>query len=251
MKNEILAIKTAIAPLYAKPDNQSERTDEVLHGMDVLVECEKDDWLYVRTAYRYRGWVQRSLTSVRLEQKLDHFITVPSADVLAAPKVQATLLVCLTRGCTVHVISEEQSGWTKIALADGRIGYIRSVFLSCFPKEIEREAICQTAKQYLGTQYRWGGKTPLGIDCSGLCFMAYWLNGVSIYRDARIAPDFPIKKISPSRAQKGDLLFFPGHVGMLVDENTMIHSAEASNGVVIESLTPEWKASITDVGSIF
>jgi len=251
MKNEILSIQSAIAPLYAQPDDQSERVDEVLHGMAVSVVSEEGDWLYICTDYCYRGWVQRFLTCASVEYRLDRYITVSSADVLAAPKVQAPLLIGLTLGCTVHVLSEVPSGWTQIILADGRIGFIRSAFLSPFPPKVDREFICQTAKYYLGTQYRWGGKTPLGIDCSGLCFMAYWLNGVSIYRDARIEPDFPIKKISPARAREGDLLFFPGHVGMLLDENTMIHSAEASNGVVIEPLTSEWKAHITDVGSIF
>jgi len=266
MRNMIFTVKSAIAPLQAQPNDQTERVEEVLHGKAVSTISKKNDWLYVRTSYRYTGWVHRchlypylysedmtNLTSAQIEPKLPRYISVPSADVLAAPKVQAPLLICLALGGTVHAILGKTvpSGWTQIALADDRIGYIRSTFLSPFPIEATPEAICQTAKLYLGTQYRWGGKTPLGIDCSGLCFMAYWLNGVSIYRDARIAPGFPIKKIPPAQAQKGDLLFFPGHVGMLLDEDTMIHSSEVNSGVKIEPLTPEWKARITAVGSIY
>lgn len=215
------------------------------------------------------------------------YINTASADVLTAPKVQAPLLICLTLGCTVHVseqandnttiandnttkTNDHTNGYTKIHLADNRTGYIRTDFLSSFPDKITRRAVCDTALLYLNTQYRWGGKTPYGIDCSGLCFMAYWLNGVAIYRDAKIQPGFPIKEIQPKetqskktqskknqskeiqlkQAQEGDLIYFPGHVGILLDENTMIHSSEKRNGVKIEPLTPEWKNSITALGRL-
>ena len=320
----IFIVKSAVASLYAEPDEQSPRVDEVLHGMPVTAgsggskefaeaeeskvtgEFEKSEghengeWLYIRTAYRYEGWIRRChLARCNSAEFMPHlsdqgylsqvysnqiytnqihlgqahidqsssvqvcYVTVSAADVLAAPKVQAPLLICLTLGCTVHVVSEESPGWTTIALADGCIGYIRSVFLTPFPikasqqanqlasLKASRESICRTAELYLGAQYRWGGKTPLGIDCSGLCFMAYWLNGISIYRDASIEPGFPVKEISPEQAQKGDLLFFPGHVGMLLDENDMIHSSEAGSGVGIEPVTQEWKDRLIAVGSVF
>ena len=242
-------VKTAAAPLYAKPDKKSQWLDEVLHGMTVTAELDKGEWLYVRTSYRYMGWIERRHL-YKAGPGFDHYITVFAADVLAAPKVQAALLICLTLGCVVRVIKEEVPGWTKIALADDSTGYVRSAFLApiIMPgtiKEAKRDIICQTAKLYMDVQYRWGGKTPYGIDCSGLCFMAYWLNGIIIYRDACIKPDFSLKEISPNEAQKGDLLFFPGHVGMFLGEDLMIHSSEAGCGVKIEPLTSEWKSRIT------
>jgi len=258
-KGMIYLIKSAVASLYAEPDEQSTRVDEVLYGMEVEVESEKsgeygdEGWLYVCTSYRYQGWIQRChLICCDLSHSNQiRYVTVPAADVLAAPKVQAPLLICLTLGGIITLISEESSGWAKVALVNGRIGYIRSAFLAAFPIKASRESVCRAVSLYLGAQYRWGGKTPLGVDCSGLCFMAYWLNGISIYRDARIEPGFPVKEISPDRAQKGDLLFFPGHVGMLLGENVMIHSSEANNGVKIEAVTQEWKERVVGVGSVF
>ena len=266
----IFIVKSCTASLYAEPVSTSPRVDEVLHGMVVKAEDEQKDMVYIQTAYRYKGWINCKHLS-KLPNWGEHFapdghvsqdkkahydiayINAPAADVLAAPKVQAALIICLTLGCTVHIAENhnESDGWTKIVLADNRIGYIRSAFLTSFPgKDVDGESFCETAKLYLNTQYRWGGKTPLGIDCSGLCFMAYWLNGISIYRDSRIAEGFPIKEISPAKARKGDLLFFPGHVGMLIDKDNMIHSSVAGNGVRIEALTPEWRARITAAGSL-
>jgi len=243
-------INCAAASLYAKPDEKSTRVDEVLHGMEMEIEAEDGDWLYVHTSYRYKGWLHRCHLIEKLEQS-SHYVSVAAADVLVAPKVQATLIECLTLGCTVYVISREESGWAKVALTDGRTGFIRAAFLKEFPGKITREAVCQTAKLYMGSQYRWGGKSPLGIDCSGLCFMAYWLNGVSIYRDARIVEGFAVKEISLAKAQMGDLVFFDGHVGMLVEDGGMLHASADGNGVGVEGFVGKWLDRLIGVGSVF
>ena len=244
----IFSVKSAFAPLFI----DDERVDEVLHGMSVKAEEENGEYLRILTAYRYSGWLHRShLCAVTERSGETKYINTAAADVLAAPKVQAALLICLTLGCTVQTLASNKNGWTHVRLADGRCGYIRSSFLSDFPKEVTRKALVKAAMLYQGAQYRWGGKTPMGIDCSGMVFMAYWLNGVAIYRDARISPGFPIKKIPADAAREGDLLFFPGHVGILFDKDTMLHSSEAGNGVKLESLTDEWQSRITAAGSIF
>ena len=231
----IFVIKSAIAPMFDNACSDSQMVDEALHGMAVTIEDVQGEWAYVLTGYRYKGWVKKTHLAPYKPISGDiRYINTFAADILAAPKVQAPLLLCLTLGCTVHKLEEMESGWSNVALADGRTGYIRTAFLSPFPKEASRSQICKTAKLYLNTQYRWGGKTPYGIDCSGLTFMAYYLNGINIYRDARIVPGFPIKEISPSDAREGDLLFFPGHVGIFLDKDTMIHSSEAASGVKIE-----------------
>jgi len=246
----MFTINCAAASLYAKPDEKSTRVDEVLHGMEMEIELTDGDWLYVHTSYRYKGWLHRRHLAEKVSLS-SHYVSVVAADVLAAPKVQAPLVECLTLGCTVQVISEEEPGWIQVVLADGRIGFIRAAFLKEFPGKITREALCQTAKLYLGSQYRWGGKSPLGIDCSGLCFMAYWLNGVSIYRDARIVEGFAIREISLAKAQMGDLVFFDGHVGMLIENGDMLHSSADGNGVRVDGFVGQWLDRLVAVGSAF
>ena len=91
-------------------------------------------------------------------------------------------------------------------------------------EEAFRESIVQTAYSYLGTQYRWGGKTACGIDCSGLAFMSYFRNGILIWRDAAIKEGYPVHEIPIEQAKPGDLLFFPGHVAIYLGNGKIIHA---------------------------
>jgi cell wall-associated NlpC family hydrolase len=71
--------------------------------------------------------------------------------------------------------------------------------------------------------------------------MAYLLNGVIIFRDARITEGFPIHEIGYENMKPGDLMFFPGHVAMYIGNDKYVHSTgkNGSDGVVINSLNPK------------
>ena len=123
-----------------------------------------------------------------------------------------------------------------------------------------RFSVCQTARLYLGTQYRWGGKSGRGVDCSGLVSAVYMQHGVLLYRDARIVPGWPMHEIDFADKKPGDLIFFAGHVAMYLGGNKYIHStgAAVSGGVVINSFDPRdprYRADLAEnvlaTGSIF
>ncbi len=108
-------------------------------------------------------------------------------------------------------------------------------------EEVFRMAVCEQAKKYMGTEYRWGGKSGRGIDCSGLVSSAYMQCGVLIYRDASIVEGWPMHEIPFEEKKPGDALFFPGHIALYLGDGRYIHStgAAASGGVVINSFDPE------------
>ena len=149
-------------------------------------------------------------------------------------------------------------------MADNTTGWVRTVFIrdkkTSFDKNNEeqiRKDLVDTAMLYLGTQYRWGGKSPLGIDCSGLCSVSYLLNGIIIYRDARLKEKY-MRSISLEEIKPGDLLFFPGHVAMYIGNDKYVHSSSSLNGVKVNSLNPEHEdykedlaKTITGIGTVF
>lgn len=254
------------------PQATSDIQDEGLYGMPVtLIEQPEEGWVKIRTHYGYCGYVPLKdlycSQSNRKEENL-RFVKQAYADVLNLPKVQGVCLKQLTRGAMIEVVDEVSLvGWTKVRLNDGKMGYIKSHFLMPYVEGIQettrqtfREQVVRTAKFYLGTQYRWGGKSPLGIDCSGLCSMAYLLNGIRIYRDAKIMPDYPVHEIPYEQKEIGDLLYFPGHMALYLGDDLYIHATAkiGSDGVVINSLDPhssiyreDLKKSLYAVGSIF
>lgn len=140
-------------------------------------------------------------------------------------------------------------------------GYFRRCCNSTrLDEDIFRQNLVRSALSYLGTQYRWGGKSSQGIDCSGLLFMSYLENGVLIYRDAKIMPDYPMREISRADLKPGDAIYFPGHVAMYLGNDKYIHATGQikTAGVTINSLNPadvDYRADlaqrVTAYGSIF
>lgn len=266
---------TPICPLYTKPDHHSALADEALYGMILtLLEESEDGWYRVRTPYRYEGYVHRSNLLIG-EKAAQTWCELPKkvilekniCDILSEPKFQSYSLITLPRGAVVSPVGAEESGWQKVMLCDGSQGYTRSSFLGEYydsppftDENALRQLIIDNALRYKGTQYRWGGKSPMGIDCSGLVSMAYLLSGIIIYRDARMADGFPIHPIALEDAKPGDLLYFPGHIALYLGEGHYLHSTgkAGSDGFAFNSLNsddPDFrsdlKENLTAVGSYF
>ena len=260
--------------------------DELLYGMEVkIIGEEVNDYYPVMTWYHYLGYVKKEeIEIVPLSGAVDwenqNLMVTDGAlcDVLSLPSVQGIRLISLPKGALLHVLESEEVGWSKVLLLDGREGYIQNQYLrekkfsqsgvwtgrlpqrKIVDEDAFRKAVTDTAKQYLGTQYRWGGKSSLGIDCSGLTSASYFLNGILIYRDARIEPGYPVHEIGKEEMLPGDLLYFPGHIAMYLGNGFYIHSTGylGKSGVVINSLNPNEKNYRADLverwyasGSIF
>jgi hypothetical protein len=219
-------------------------------NVEILKEVE-NNWFYVRTFYKYEGYINGAdliiddKISKTWENEKNAVIMNSFADVLNKPEVSAYKIISLTRGSNLISTDDtsENKMFIKVKLPDSETGWIRKSFISklILAYDIKdeknlRENLAKVALSYLGTQYRWGGKSPLGIDCSGLCSMAYMLNGILIYRDAHIKKGFPIKEIPFNNIKKGDLIFFPRHVAMYLENGNYIHSATSNALVKIENL---------------
>jgi len=263
-------VTVPICPLFLEPREGSELADEVLYGMVVTVLGEEKGWLRFRTRYRYEGFACPGALgekdAIAWEAEARSVVIRSFADVLSEPSYRSSVLVTLPRGAVLvgGAAAGEDAAWRSVTLADGRKGFVRASALRPARnwneegEECTRRHLAEDALAYLGTQYRWGGKTPQGIDCSGLCSMTYLLNGLVIYRDASIREGFPVRPIAAEAARKGDLLFWPGHIGLYLGDGRYVHSTGKSGGVLENSLRPEdpdyrddLAHSITAWGSVF
>ena len=219
-----VVVSAPLCPLYAAASAGAERSDELLCGWTAeLLEEFSTGWCRVRTKYRYEGWARREHLRPAGDWtgRNKRLVRAPFADVLARPEVESPVLDTLPRGALAAPVGEAGEGWQKIALPDGREGYTKcSLWEDDYktPPAVSEEALraraVEVALSYQGTQYRWGGKSPLGVDCSGLTFMAWFFCGVSLYRDARLVDGFPARPIPFEARKPGDLLYFPGHIAL-------------------------------------
>ncbi len=143
---------------------------------------------------------------------------------------------------------KEASAKSRTAVGGQEVFSLQSVIKQWFDgsENAFREKLVSEAMKYMGVQYRWGGKSFRGIDCSGLVSISYMRCGVLIYRDASIVDGWPIQRLDledakAGRLKKGDALYFPGHIAMYIGDGKYIHSTGkiGSGGVVINSLRPE------------
>ena len=111
--------------------------------------------------------------------------------------------------------------------------------LQIFPDKINGATILKIANMYLNAPYLWGGKSLLGIDCSGLVQVVFSICGLQLPRDASQQVEKGDFVNFLGEAQQGDLAFFDNeagsiiHVGILLDATQIIH---ASGWVKIESI---------------
>lgn len=240
-----------LCPLMARPGGAEERADEILMGWPVTGPGEQaEGWWKVRTFYGYSGWVRPEwlVPDEGWTEAPKLVVTALFADVLSGPEAELPVLATLPRGSLVTVADRPApEGWQPVKLPDGRNGYTKCSFLEKYcektldlPEEKLRARVVERAKSYLRVQYRWGGKSPMGIDCSGLTFMSWFFSGVLLYRDARLVEGYPARAIPLEQCRPGDLLYFPGHIALYLGNGRYIHSTAraGSDGVVINSLDP-------------
>ena len=209
----------SIVPMRANPEDTSELVSQLLYGELFKIIDQRKKWVKIRcSADDYTGWIDRKqYTAITAEQYTQAFGSTPaySGDLVDFVSTPAGALKSIVVGSSVHNCS---------LLGDTFEGQTRQT------TEQSPEMIIEQALMYLGTPYLWGGKTPFGIDCSGLSQMVYCLNGKSIPRDAKDQALLGDTLSFIEESTPGDLAFFDNaegkitHVGLIMKENYILHA---------------------------
>ncbi len=223
----------ASTPLRAEPNARSSWTTEVLFGEHVTMFEDKDGWAWVQLARDgYVGYVRPGALTAQVKptthtvRALGSFL-YPAADVKAPP--------WLHLGMTSEV-SVAEMGPVFARLVDGSFVPARHI------AEAGRHArdFVAVAERFMGAPYLWGGKTRLGLDCSGLVQVALHAAGIACPRDsdmqqAELGSPVDVPE-NLDGLERGDLVFWKGHVGIMTDAFLLLHANAHHMGVAIEPL---------------
>ncbi|MBR2901239.1 MAG: C40 family peptidase [Clostridia bacterium] len=246
-----MVVRVPFSPLFASYDLMSEHIDEVIYGdgAEILEEC--GGFYKIKTDYGYIGWINKE-NIAKNDLKPNYIVNNSFADLLFEDRNFYKPAMTLPKGARIEV-AELGSRYARVKNFDGKHYYIHKEHILPLDSKKDgiRELIVKTALSYLGTQYRWGGRTYNGIDCSGLCFNAYRFNGINIWRDADIDRSDNLKRISLENAKIGDLLFFKGHMALYLGDGRIVHSSASRGYVAIEELNERLKEIYICAGTAF
>lgn len=243
---------------------------QALMGMPVrILEENDDDWYRCINMEGYTAWVitrsVKAMTKAEYEEYLAKpkvFVNKKYSTLYSEKNVSSLPVSDLVWGC-ILIDEGRQGAWRKVSVADGRTGYVPEEDVIDLHKWMDNAVpteknIVETAKQFCGFPYVWGGTSIKGVDCSGLTKSAYFLNGYVLRRDAsqqcKTGDSVDVHKFVEGTYTKaalanlrpGDLLFFGRkaengrkervtHVAIYMGDGKIIHS---SNIVRINSLIP-------------
>jgi cell wall-associated NlpC family hydrolase len=220
-------------PLRGTPDSRASWTTEVLFGEVVTVYEERDGWAWVQLERDgYVGYLRPPALSTQVKRPTHRVkalgtILYPSADVKACPWMQLSMN---------SLLAVAETGTTFARLEDGSFVPARHI------AERGRFApdFVAVAERFTGVPYLWGGKTRLGVDCSGLLQIAMHASGLECPRDsdmqlAELGKDVAIRDDLDGLV-RGDIVFWKGHVGIMVDAFLLLHANAHHMAAVVEPL---------------
>ena len=239
-------IAASSAAVRRHPSSDAPLDTEALAGEPILVFDDADGFAFVQLERdSYAGYVAsaaigpRDLTPTHRVNALRTFI-YPSADMKRPP------LEVLSLNAEVAVISV--SGPFALLARNGAVHAAHLV-----PIGRNADDFVAVAERFVGTPYLWGGKTSIGCDCSGLVQLSLNASGIECPRDTgmqeRALGRLIGNRPEPGNLQRGDLVFWPGHVGIMLDSERLLHANGHHMETVIEPLA-EAEARIAATGTL-
>lgn len=226
------------AIMRLEPDFSSETSNELLFGEQVeILETHGDFHVVENQADGYEGYIHAgALSDVLFEPT--HAITAQQAYLYSAPDFKSPPLGSLPFEAKIRIENEDEreAGFVQTA-HDGWVFHKDIRAIDGFSYDFVK-----TAKRFLHAPYLWGGRTAAGLDCSSLVQLSMMAAGIPCPRDTgeqaeELGAPAAFQSAADFKAIKaGDIVYFPGHVGIMLDSTKLLNATSRHMRVVVEDL---------------
>lgn len=228
-----MQVAAASIGLRKAANAHAEQVNQALFGETITVYDVANGWAWGQLDIDgYVGWAP--LSALRNKPvAATHRVRALRTLVFERPDMKSPPLLALSMGARLAVVGEEgpwmrvaESGWTFAA--------------HTMPMTAAESDFVAVAKRFVGTPYLWGGRESLGLDCSGLVQVSLQACGHGVLRDSDMQAATVGASLGPaadlSNLQRGDLVFWSGHVAIMLDGTRIIHASGRAMAVEIEPL---------------
>ena len=223
------------------PDFPEELGNQLLMGTPVEIVGREGYWRQVVSPDPYTAWcVEMGLVEMSREEMASYIaapkyiVTAEYSHVFRGPSEKAERVSDLVAGDLLRSVEGKKvkKGFVEVMMPSGTVGYVRKRDMEDFGKwaatrKATPESIVQTAMQFLGVPYQWGGTSVKGVDCSGFTRMVWFMNGVLLPRNAS------------QQARAGEQIPYQGRGADTVDRDTILEFTGSLTGPGMEKALEE------------
>lgn len=215
-----MEVVVPIADIHREASSTAMQTTQALFGERLLAFEIRDDWVWCQLERDgYVGYIAKTFVSSELT-KPTHRVSVPATFLYPLPDIKSQVAINLPMNAKLQIVASDEKF--------SRLSNEKFIFTKHLKPLNEFESdFVSVAEKFLDVPYYWGGKTALGLDCSGLVQTSLEVCGISSPRDTDMQETQLGQKLMVNDLdglRRGDLVFWKGHVGIMVDQKTLLHA---------------------------